>query len=246
MTVLVDGKINDRWDLRLTPDRAEFHRLRPGWEAERLSAMYEQVSPGQCVWDLGAESGDFTALYKQWVGAEGCVVPVEPSPLMWPQLRAHWEGNGCGPLEHRLVGFISDQDRTAPEPDPAAYREPFVEDDGWPACSVGEVVPDPGFRHLSGQPDMYHQWTIDTLASMSPSPDHIVMDIEGAEWHGLAGARECLEVVRPLVWVSVHPVPLKEWYGKEPVDIHLLMKDYGYQGTFLGLCTEELWLFAPR
>jgi len=240
VTDLVDGVINDRWHLRLTPDREEFHRLRPGWEAERLIECARLMKPGETVWDLGAESGDFTALYKQWVGPGGRVSVVEPSPPMWPQLRAHWQGNDLGAHPTWVVGFIDDHEHEPADPDPAIG----VPSDGWPGCSVGEVIPDPGFRHLAGQPEMYPHYTIDSLVDHLGVPDHIVMDIEGAELKALEGAERVMAEYRPWLWVSVHPLTLKEWYDADVWQIHDLMRRRDYRGRFLGFCTEELWLFG--
>lgn len=237
--------INDTWPVVLTPDRFDFHAPRPGWEHERLVSCAELMTPGMTVYDLGAESGDFTALYRSWVGDTGKVVAVEPSPPYWPSIRQTWEANDFGPPPAWFSGFVSDVTDLHPERDELAAAR--VDDGtGWPQSSNGEVIPDFGFRHLCQQADSTPQITIDDLAARMGAPDAIVMDIEGSEFRALTGATRTLTDHRPLVWVSIHPEPLAVWYGKAPVDIHLLMRDHGYRGDFLGLCTEELWLYTPR
>ena len=245
MNITRPSLINDTWPIILTPDRYEFHAARPEWESKRLESCAKLIQPRMTVYDLGAESGDFTALYRSWVGPTGNVVAVEPSPPYWPSIRQTWEANNFGPPPSWFSGFVSDITDLAPEHDDMAYSR--VDDGtGWPVSSNGEVIPDFGFRHLCQQAASTPQITIDDLADRVGAPDAIVMDIEGSEYRALQGASRVLTDDRPLVWVSVHPMPLDEWYGRCPADIHVLMRDYGYRGDFLGVCTEELWLYTPR
>ena len=110
------------------------------------------MEPGMTVYDLGAESGDFTALYRSWVGPSGLVVAVEPSPPYWPSIRQTWEANDFGPPPAWFSGFVSDvTDLTPPLDEMADQRE--NDGTGWPQSSNGPVVPDFGFRHLCQQAD---------------------------------------------------------------------------------------------
>ncbi len=102
------GRINDRWELMLLPHRITFHRDRHQWEAGRLAHCAERMTPGMVIYDVGAECGDFTALYRTWVGSAGAVVPVEPQPAYWPAIRAHWEANGGGAPEAWFPGFAGE------------------------------------------------------------------------------------------------------------------------------------------
>lgn len=241
----IPSKINDRWDINLTPDRHEFHAKRPGWEIERVDSCAELMKPGMCVYDIGAECGDFTALYKMWVGESGTVIPVEPSPPVWPQLRAHWEANDCGPLQGYFAGFAGFTDSLIPELKDDLYASTFPAADGWPACSVGEIIPDFGFRHLAQQ--LHHTPTL-SLDSMVKAigfvPDAVVMDIEGAELLALQGARRLLTEVKPIMWVSVHQPTMREWYDHTLGDLLGWMEYIGYTGTMLGEGTEEYWIFT--
>lgn len=243
MTEFVPAKINDRWELMLPEFRRQFHSDRPEWEAGRLASCAETMFPGAVVWDIGAEQGDFTALYRQWVGPGGRVVAVEPSPPYWPCVRQTWEANGFGEPPGWFVGFASNEtsgaqvrSTVADEPGP----------DGWPACSVGQIIPDFGFRHLAQQTNETPQVRLDELAE--PAPDVITIDIEGAEWHCLSGCAGLFETVRPLIYVSVHDRPIVEWYDRTFLDLHRLMLGFDYDGTFLPYLGEgeTMWLYAPR
>jgi len=237
-------KINGLYTVNLLPHRVAFHDARPGWEAERLASMHETVEPGWCIYDLGAESGDFTSLYRKWVGLNGSVVPVEPSPPYWAEIRQTWEANGFKPPWDWFAGFVSDTTDLNPPNDVDAYARAAV--DGWPASARWEVQPEFGFRHLAQQADCTPQITIDDLVKRAVyPPDAIVMDIEGAELRALEGAQVTLAERRPVMWVSIHPGTLAEWYGATREDIHALMNWYDYAPTLLGQDSEEYWRYDP-
>lgn len=240
---MIPSRINDRWDIVLPQDRHEFHLARPNWESERLASMHERLEDGMNVFDVGAESGDFTALYKLWVGP-GEVLPVEPSLPYWPSIRQTWEANGFDAPRFTFTGFASDVTRLITKKEPG---ESLVH--GWPECSVGGISPDFGFRHLAQDTDRTPQVTLDHLAGKTFVPDVIVMDIEGAEYRALKGAQNLLREHKLLVWVSVHPPTMKAWYGKTPADIDRLMWSLGYDGALLapaGRDGEDYVFYAPR
>lgn len=244
MDALIESKINDTYPIWLTPDRHEFHAARPGWEAERLTHCAETMKPGMCVWDCGAESGDFTALYHLWVGQEGTVIPIEPQPLYWPQIRAHWEGNELPPLKDYFGGFVGQLNQLLPPKDDGTMHQFETRGDGWPRCSVGRVIPDVGFRHLAQQTDHTPAARIDSLNVVMPTPDVIVMDIEGAEYPALLGAKAVLANVHPIMYVSIHQQTMWDWYDATLDMLLEFMRSVGYTGVKLGEGSEEYWVFT--
>lgn len=228
------GLICERWPLVMPDFRVTFHAERPKWEVGRLEHMADRVKPGMVVYDVGAEQGDFTALYRSW-GAE--VIPVEPMPAMWPCLRRTWEANGFEPPTFWFSGFAADFCRDA---------ERGMKDGDWPPESDGEVVADPGFRHLAQQAHLYPCVTLDELSNHAPTPDVLTIDVEGAEWHVMAGCRQILRDRDLLVYVSVHPPTMHNWYDRTPDDLHALMRESGYEGEQLPHHGEgeEFWFYA--
>ena len=107
---MIPTYINDRWVLILPEhrhDRPEW----PWWEATRLAAMYHFIGEGDVVYDIGAEEGDFPALFAKW-GAQ--VVLVEPNPLVWPNIKAIFDANE---LSHMVIGsFVGFASDTNAEP----------------------------------------------------------------------------------------------------------------------------------
>lgn len=243
--------INGRWPLMLPDHRAD----RPEWaywEATRLAAMHCHIEPGDVVYDVGAEAGDFSALFATW-GAE--VVLVEPNPKAWPTIRATFEGNSLR-VPAWLVALLTDTDPY----DDTSYGNPgdWTDDTpdiqwdragmGWPECTEGPMDPAHGFAHI-GEGDC-DAVTLDWMggkpdgAPRFPVPDVITMDVEGGEAHVIRGAVNTLVMHRPTVFMSVHPQFMADLYGEHPNQIHDTMRSLGYHGRFLGEDHEQHWVFA--
>lgn len=248
-------RINERWELLLPEHRAARPEW-PEWERERLAAMAERIGPGDVVFDVGAEEGDFPALWASW-GAE--VVMVEPNPRVWPNIRAIFRANE---LEDRVrgwfVGFVGEKvDLYRPdwmtEHVGALWRvgdEPHgcVPGRPWPQCAYGPVIGDHGFLVLPERPDC-PVTTVDELAARYGAPTVITLDVEGAEATVLRGAARTLREERPTVFVSVHiDLPwIDEKYPGDTREVVLsLMGQAGYVGEHLATDHEEHWAFRPR
>lgn len=242
------GLINDLYPLVMSPDRVEFHAARPKWEKGRLESCAELMKPGHVIIDVGAECGDFTSLYRTWVGDMGTVIPVEPQPAYWPSIRQTWEANGfTEPPRAWFPGFAADFNSLDTFRDELETEHHWPAD-AWPPCSNGTIIPDFGFRHLAQQAADTPAVRMDTFCETAGiSPDAIVFDIEGAEWHALVGCHGLMVGCRPLIWVSVHEPTMAAWYGKALADILDLAKAVDYTATELPHHGEgeTFWLLAP-
>jgi FkbM family methyltransferase len=242
-TEMIDCLINGDYMMKLPRWRAKFYNDRNSWEKPRLDSCHELMEPGMLVYDVGAECGDFTSLYKTWVGPHGTVVPIEPSPPYWPLIRQIWEANHPGmAAPWCFVGFASSQNNLNP-------LHPDIEQalcEGWPREARGDGIPEFGFRHLAQDTDRTPQTRLDSLSGVTGIPDCITMDVEGAEWDALQGMYELLQMHSPIVWVSVHPPTMMDWYGKTPDAIDSYMKNFGYSKEWLGNDGgEDLVLYLP-
>jgi len=63
-----------------------------GYEARFERAMFAALRPGDCVWDVGANVGHYTAAFALRVGSSGHVVAFEPSPINFARLTSHLTG----------------------------------------------------------------------------------------------------------------------------------------------------------
>lgn len=243
MSELTLAKINNRWPLRLTEDRAEFHVERPDWEIEHLRSMHELLGEGDVVFDVGSECGDFSALFGTW----GCeVVLVEPQPRYWPQARCLWEANVDRPPLATFVGFAADETQLFPPRTDA--QVPFIRGHGWPAAADGPIEPDVGFRHLAQQARSTPCVRLDALATMyGAAPTALTIDVEGSEYRVLRGAELVLKACRPRIWLSVHGDQgwMDEFYPGEGIDaITEYLCGLGYSGERLGAHHEDHWIFT--
>lgn len=242
---MIPTTINERWTLLLPEHRAARTEW-PVWEKERLAAMADCIvdevpvsRQRDLVYDIGAEEGDFPALWASW-GAD--VVMVEPNPRVWPNIRAIFEANH---LEHRMqgwhVGFAGTEERAVED----QWRTDWIDqspDPMWPLCAFGPVIGDHGFLVLPERPDVPIT-TIDALAVQHP-PTVITIDVEGAELTVLRGARHVLEEAKPAVFVSVHidlPWIDEKYPGDTGDKVAEYMEAHGYVGRHLATDHEEHW-----
>lgn len=234
---MVETLINGRWPL-LLPEHRAMRPEWPWWEAGRLAAMATVIGPGSVVWDVGAEEGDFPALWASW-GAG--VVLAEPNPKVWPNIAAVWRANDLPDPLLYWPGFIADAEAEAARNTlPVPHR-------GWPACADGPVIGDHGFCRVEERPDL-PTTTVDRLVAMGVTPPTVLtMDVEGAELLVLRGAGHTLGVHRPEVFVSIHPEFMAHHYGiVDGVDaVRAFMAELDYREQFLAIDHEHHWWFRP-
>lgn len=166
------------------------------WIQELLTS---ELQAGDCYFDVGAHTGFFAMIAARVVGPTGCVVAFEADPENAALLKANVERNDLqqvkivqaavwsragevtferGPAEsNRMQGHVSDNVSSGRT---AGRAEIFV-----PAVSLDEVV----FERGMGAPKL------------------VKIDIEGAEWGALQGARRLLGEKKPRVLCEVHDPP---------------------------------------
>lgn len=240
--------------LRVLEHRSRIHDF-AAWERCYIEALVALLRPGDVVYDVGAEEGEFAALAATIVGGEN-VHLFEPTPTVWPNIRAVWEANGLDAPGGSWQGFAGAElrggrlVRTWPN---------------WPACATGPLQPDGRFSVVTERPDI-DCITLDVYAEVCGIPPSVVLvDVEGAEVLVVEGARETLRTARPLVFVSVHPAdwlarfpaperiarqrPGSAWHlplGCEQEHLFRAFAEAGYAARWLGTDHEAHWLFYPE
>lgn len=171
------------------------------YERAKLSRFAASLSPGDVVFDLGANVGLYSLLAAARVGRTGQVIAFEPLARNLRYLRAHLQLNSAHNV--RVVGKAV-SDRTGS----ALFRESQ-------SASMG---------CLSAEGTVAVQTITldDVLRSGGPAPQCIKIDVEGAEAEVLAGGKETLTRYRPVIFVALHSRSLHELCVEE-------LRSYGYE-----------------
>lgn len=159
------------------------------WIQELLKA---ELCPGDCYYDVGAHYGFFCLIATRFVGSTGTVVALEPDPQNAAILKAHVARNDLDQIAVVEAAVWSGAGRvTFQQASEASNRtQGKVSSDG-NGRSAGISVPAVRLDDL-------------VFAEGRRAPDLIKMDVEGAEWEALQGARRLLTEVKPKWLCEVH------------------------------------------
>ena len=177
----------------------EYMRRRGVWNPSETRLFSREVQPGMCVVDAGANLGYFTLLFARRVGAAGSVFAFEPDPTNLALLSQNVELNRYTNVT--VVGkALSDKPGEL-----SLFLSPF---------NYGD------HRLVSTEKDREAiRVPVTTLDEFFPSGtrvDFIKMDIQGAEYAALTGARRVIEDnPRMMIATEFAPVGLKQ-LGNDP------------------------------
>src|ERR1039458_2296148 len=144
----------------------------PGYEPKVMAFLRAAVHDGDTVWDVGANVGQFTRLFSDWVGPQGHVVAFEPVPSCFDALS---EGaKDCRNVQVLNVG-LSDVEAQLPmhlSEDPQGTIHTFLGTrDDTPQTVELTVYPGDALRQAKGL----------------PAPNVLKIDVEGFEPEVLRG-----------------------------------------------------------
>jgi len=205
------------------------------WERERFHSMRDHLQPGMTLFDVGTEQGWCNLIYASFVGPENMVL-IEPTPFFWPNIKAVWQRNYHAVAPRACYHGLLSPRTTDHNPGPFAP---------WPAAADGPLIDRSSYTHLDENLHNSPEMTLDDLAARTHTPDAVTIDVEGAELLVLQGAQGALSMLKPLVWVSIHP-DLMERYDTTPGQLHMFMATLGYTGEHLATDHEEHWMFRPN
>jgi len=207
------------------------------WEDERLASMQKHIKQGDVLFEVGAEMGLFPAIFSKYMTDK--IVLIEPTKEFWPGIKAIYKRNNLKDPIHSFCGFLSDVD--VPENKDVSP---------WPACALeGDVIEKRKYRNVHDTDDqkIVQSMRLDTFVEdMGCVPDHLSIDIEGAELLMLKGAEKTLKKYHPLVWVSVHDDLLERDYGVTKEDVYLFLDECGYELELLAVDHERHIFAKPK
>lgn len=236
----VDRMINGKYKVKM-PAFLAAHDSFDNWERERFDSMEQALKKGDVLFDVGAETGHISAIYARFVGPENMVM-FESNPDNWQNIYATWQAEGLADPLATFCGLVSDETKA---PDRCNYDAAYL--GSWPAPALtGRIWTPRSYRYIHEHAHNTEQTTLDDFAAAKKiTPAAITIDVEGAEFEVLLGARNLLKTVRPLVWVSVHPDLMLAHYSHSVKELLSLMALLEYRDTWLATDHEIHYLFRP-
>lgn len=237
MTEMVPIKLNGKYQLTIPDHRAcrpEWQPENGCWEGPRTEAMHDLIVPGDVVYYVGAEEGEFPALCETW-GAKTYL--LEPNPKVWSNIRAIYEANGLN-TPVCFPGFASNSTELL-------GVEPKV---GWPDCAYEEIIAAHGFKELHTESEFYPQIRLDDLYERFPEdvPTVLSFDVEGSEFHVLRGADRIVTEFRPLIFASIHPEMMMHHWGEWSRDLRNWINSHDYSEIILDFEHELHTVHMPN
>lgn len=181
-------------------------------EADLISRV---LDPGEVFWDVGANIGFFTLLAAACLKGKGLVVALEPAPAAWEQLQRNLRLNPWTNIVTLPVA-ASDREGTA-----TLYFTPRGADGG--ANLYAALPKQSGSTSVPTLP-------LDTLRAREglPYPHFLKVDVEGAEYAALQGARDILAAGRPLLLVELKEERMQAG-GWAAHQLEEYLRDFGYR-----------------
>lgn len=154
------------------------------YEAEMQSTIARTVTPGAVFFDVGAHAGYYSLLTSRLVSGTGRIVAFEPDARNVDHLTEHLRLNHAGNVTV-IEAAVSDATGMARF---AAEQSGF-----------GGALSEAGSATVKTV-------TIDGLveAGTVPAPNYVKIDVEGAEFRVLCGARRTLKAAHPTIFLAVH------------------------------------------
>jgi len=179
-----------------------------------FSSCVEASRNCKCFLDIGGHIGLITLPVAKMINGNGLVYTFEPAKKNLEHLKSHIKNNYINNV------IICDELVGDEVKDQVVFFERNI------ASGQNALA-------IKGNISKYHktiksQTTIDSYCSeKSIHPEIIKIDVEGAEWFVINGARKTLKKYRPKIYLSIHPRELK-LFGKSVKSLMILIKECEY------------------
>ena len=170
------------------------------YELDKQVLFSKYVKPGMIVYDVGANVGFYTLLSSLLVNEMGKVYSFEPLPLNISTLKKHIELN-------KLRNVIVTEKAVSNKVSTVKFN--FGDNRS------------AGFISKDGQIEVDTISIDEFIRQDNPQPDLMKIDIEGAEYEALIGAKELLRRKKPVIFLATHSDKLREKCLK-------LLAEFGY------------------
>lgn len=181
------------------------------YEFDKQILFEKYVKPNMVVYDIGANAGFYTLLSAVLTGSTGKVFAFEPVPQNIFYIRKHL---GLNKITNTVVVEKAVSDKTS--------KFKF------------DLSSNPSMGHFSENGKIeVEAISLDEFTKQgNPLPDLIKMDIEGAEFDALNGAKEILNTKKPVIFLATHGDEVKK-------NCLELLKEMSYKIEIIGNGTLE-------
>ena len=179
-----------------------------------FEACVEAARSANCFIDVGGHIGLVAMPVASVIKVAGKVHVFEPAEANLKHLKSHIRKNNLSNVvvTESLVG------------DKEKERVTFYEQLNATGQNALEIKKD----HHKYKQTVRNQITLDSYCSgNSVEPDVIKIDVEGAEWFVLNGARNVIKENKPKIFLSLHPVELK-MLGKSIESVVSIVEELDY------------------
>jgi FkbM family methyltransferase len=181
--------------------------LQGSFEAREVEILRSHTSESGVFIDVGANIGYFTLLASRWVGSAGRVYAFEPVRQTYTLLRRNLVLNNC-------VNVATFQVACAAEPGELSI--------------VTEQ--DSGKAYLSPDGQGQEQVAVTTVDCFATEQrldrlDMVKIDVEGADFEVVKGARQTIKRFRPVIWLETL---FLSRFGAAPSDVVEYLEPLGY------------------
>jgi FkbM family methyltransferase len=196
----------------------------------------DSAKNAECFLDVGGHIGLVTMPVAGVISATGTVHTFEPAEANLKHLNSHIQKNKITNV-FVIESLVGDVD----EENVGFYEQPSAT--GQNALAVKK-------DHYKYKKTIRNQISLDSYCEVnSLSPDIIKIDVEGAEWFVLNGARKILKKYKPKIFLSLHPVELT-LLGKSVDSVINIINEVGYDvynidGTKVTNFKLEEYLLLP-
>lgn len=206
------------------------------WNLDEYKAFKSAISTGGCALDVGANLGAYSLLLAQWVGAAGHVYAFEPNPIVAGGLESHVVMNGFKDRITIVQSAVSDR--------PGKCGFSFGDSIG-----SGRLESHNETRLAPERVDVESVPLDEFCRQNMLQPQFIKVDVEGAEFEVLEGARELIQSWRSNLrfFVELHPSVWerqgrgkKEWMALlDRLSLKMVMIAHGLDPWSVeGVCVE--------
>lgn len=202
---------------------ARAHKYASYMEVERAERLFylKYLRAGMTVFDVGAHVGELTLMFSRFVGHEGCVHAFEPSGAGFAKLSTICAAASLANVQLQPVA-LADQEGTVLL---YSYGDDYL---SWTSQAL-RPLETYGINVRSVSNEEAPCVTLDLYCERNSvaSIDLLKIDVEGAEFQVLLGARRMLEAGR-IKCIAFEFGQTTFDMNNDPTDIEEYLKDLGY------------------